>query len=178
MTHEKHPKPTKGDRLYETFVCGGVGGAAVVLFFLAVDVAANRPLFTPSLVGSTLFLGVDAASVDGVSLSAVSAATVGHLLTFSLVGFLASTGVRTIEEKSGGSFAVPSLALLLGLEAVSLVVFGVLRPDLGAEVGHGMIFAANLLSAVVMVAFLRLAHESSEAVSLAKLASGGAGPKP
>ena len=79
MTHEKHPKPTRGDRLYETFVCGGVGGAAVVLFFLAVDVTANRPLFTPSLVGSVLFLGADAASVEGVSLGAVSAATVGHI---------------------------------------------------------------------------------------------------
>ena len=83
-----------------------------------------------------------------------------------------------MEERSGGSFAVPSLALLLGLETVSLVIFGVLRPDLGAVMGHGMIFAANLLSAVAMVAFLRLAHESSEAISLAKLAPSGTGPKP
>ncbi len=168
MSHEHHPKPTRGDTLYETFFCGGVGGAAIVLFFLAVDVMAGRPLHTPSLVGSVLYLGADPAAVEGVSLTAVSLASLAHLAGFSVLGFVASIMVRRVEEKSGGSFAVPTFALLAVLEGASLVVFGVIRPELGAAVGHGLIFGANLLSAVAMVAFLRQAHETSEALAIAK----------
>ena len=168
MSHAHHPKPTRGDTLYEMFFCGGVGGAVIVLFFLAVDVMAARPLYTPSLVGSVLYMGVDPATVEGVSMSAVSFATLAHLMGFSVVGLVASIMVRRIEEKSGGSFAVPAFALLAVLEGASLVVFGVIRPELGAAVGHQLIFAANFLSAVAMVAFLRQAHETSEAVALAK----------
>ncbi len=168
MSHEHHPKPTQGDILYEMFFCGGVGGAVIVLFFLAVDVMAARPLYTPSLVGSVLYLGADPATVEEVSLSAVSFATFAHLMSFSLVGLMASMVVRRVEEKSGGSFAVPALTLLAVLEGASLLVFGVIRPELGAAVGHQLIFAANFLSAVAMVAFLRQAHDTSEAVALAK----------
>ena len=47
-------------------------------------------------------------------------------------------------------------------------MFAVIRPELGEAVGHGLIFAANFLSAGAMVAFLRQARSTSEAVIIAQ----------
>ena len=166
MPQQNLMKPTRGDALYEIFFCGAVGGAVIVLFFLAVDIFTSIPLYTPSLVGSVLYLGADPSEVEGISLTAISVASVVHLGSFLVVGLVASFGVRRLEAGSGGSFAVPVFGLLLGLEAASVLVFAVIRPELGEAVGHGLIFAANFLSAGAMVAFLRQARSTSEAVTI------------
>ena len=63
---------TPREFLLESLYAGVLGGSAVALFFLLADLLDGQPFFTPSLIGSVLWLGVSAADVVEVNLGAVS----------------------------------------------------------------------------------------------------------
>jgi hypothetical protein len=162
MTHAHHAPPSKADLAYETFYSAALGGLAVALLFLVVDLVAGHPLFTPSLIGSVLFFGADAAAVEGVNFTAMALFTVVHLVGFGILGFVSTLLVRTVEEKTGGGFVAPALVLFALLEGGFLAFADVLLPGVAAVVGHELILLGNALAAITMTLFLRYAHETSE----------------
>lgn len=162
MTHENHRPPTIADVLYESFYSGAVGGAVVAFFFLALDTIGGQPLFTPSLVGSVLFLGESAEAVNAVRLDAVALTTIVHILAFVLLGLIASWIVRFVETRSP-SFSASAGALFVLASAGFLMTASVLMPGVAGRIGPGSILIANALTAVAMTAFLRRAHFSAEA---------------
>ena len=49
---------TANDIAFDALLSGGLGGSMVALFFLAIDVIEGHALFTPTLMGSVLFGGM------------------------------------------------------------------------------------------------------------------------
>lgn len=161
--HEHHAPPNKGDIAYEAFYSAAVGGLALAFLFLAAELLAGRPLFTPSLLGSVIFFGAEPESVEAIDYTAVALFTVVHILGFAVLGFVAAGMARFLEERTGGSFVAPALAIFLILEAGFLLFNYLVAPGAAAIIGHGKILLGNALAAAAMTAFLRAAHGTAQA---------------
>jgi hypothetical protein len=142
---------------FESFYGGAIGGSVIALFFLVVDSLGGRPLLTPSILGSTLFLGESADTVIAVRLDAVAYATVVHFAAFGLFGLAATRIVRFVEVR-GGSFLAAATTLFVITEVGFVLAANVLAPGLLRRLGQGTVLVGNLLTAVVMTLFLRSAH--------------------
>lgn len=162
MSHDHHATPSKGDLAYETFYSAAIGGLVVALLFLVVDLLQGRPLYTPSLIGSVLFLGAEAEAVEAVDYTAMALFTVVHLVGFGILGLVSTFVVRFVEGRTGGGFVPPALVLFVLLEGGFLTFQNIVLPGVADAVGHGLILLANALAALAMTAFLRYAHETSE----------------
>jgi hypothetical protein len=118
-----HPGKTAAT-IEDGVLCGIVGAAIVAVWFLFIDVARGQPFFTPSLLGSVLFLGSTVEEVTGVSWVLVFAYTGLHGVLFLLFQ-----------------------SVLFGLE-VTLV------PELVGALGASAVASANLFAAVGIFWFL------------------------
>ena len=79
--------PTKlDDLLYDAFYSAAIGGSVLGLFFLLVDVVAGQPFYTPSLMGSVLFLGMTPEAVTDIRLDLVAYVTMLHMGAFGALG--------------------------------------------------------------------------------------------
>ena len=79
--------PTKlDDLLYDAFYSAAIGGSVLGLFFLLIDVVAGQPFYTPSLMGSVLFLGMTPEAVTDIRLDLVAYVTMLHMGAFGALG--------------------------------------------------------------------------------------------
>ncbi len=149
------------DFLYDAFYGGAIGGSTVALVMAVVDAAVHEVLYTPSLLGSVLFQGVDPATVTEVRMEMVALFTVVHLVTFGVLGIVISAMVQRMH----------ALALHPGL--VAFIVFvvlemGILLADQTilqgavAQIGLGWISLANVLTGFAMGLFLLAAHRAED----------------
>jgi hypothetical protein len=143
--------------LYDTFYSAAVGGAALGLFFLLVDSARGQPFFTPSLMGSVLFLGVAADAVAEVRLDMVAYFTMIHFALFGAVGLTLAILVHEVEVHSRHPREVIG-ALFVVLEGGFLIGANLFMPGVVEAIGFGRIVIGNLLTAVVMALFLMRSH--------------------
>ena len=151
-------KPTVlADVLYDAFYSAAVGGAALGLFFLLVDSARGQPFFTPSLMGSVLFLGVEASTVTQVRLDMVAYFTMIHFALFGAVGLGLSVLVHQVEVHARHPRELVGV-LFLVLEGGFLVGANLFMPGVVAAIGFGRIVIGNLLTAVAMALFLIRSH--------------------
>ena len=131
---------------------GALGGLTVAVFFLIVDVLEGRPLFTPSLLGSVLFLGERAEAVSRVDIPMVFAYTGVHFAIFVAVGMAAAFMVSEFETNP--PVGVVLLLLFICFEAGFFgVTFGV-APGVIGVLGAWLVGVANLLAAGAMAAYL------------------------
>lgn len=165
MSPTEQESTSLGDTLYETFYSGAVGGTVIAAFFLLRDLVAGQPLFTPSLLGSVLFLDSPAGPEVPVRMGAVAYMTLVHLLAFGALGLVASILVRRIRSWAGDSFVVPALALLLLLEGGFVTAATLWMPGVVGVLGGGVVLLANVLAAVAMTGFLRYARRSGAEVT-------------
>lgn len=154
-------RPTIGDIAFETLFSAAWGGSVIAFFFAIVDMLAGQPLHTPSVIGQVLLPGRPV-STEQVDLYAVAFATGAHLAAFFVLGLVASLLVRRLDRWHGG-VVVATCGVFLLMEVPAFIATGVLRPGLGAEIGHGMILTANALAAVAMAIFLEGAHKTAAA---------------
>lgn len=157
MAQQSARPARRGDLAFESFYGGAIGGSVIALFFLVVDSLGGRPLLTPSILGSVLFLGERADTVIAVRLDAVAYATVVHFGAFGLFGLAATRIVRFVEAR-GGSFVAAASTLFVITEVGFVLMADILAPGLVARLGQGTVLVGNLLTAVVMTLFLRSAH--------------------
>jgi len=148
---------TGADLLFDSFYSGAIGGSAVALFFLVADFASGQPFFTPSLMGSVLFLGVPANAVGDVRLAAVAYYSIAHMFSFALVGTGTSWLVQQVELHSEHPF-VSLLVLFAIIEVGFFAAASVVLPGVVAELGVLRVGAANLLAAASMAVFFVLSH--------------------
>lgn len=146
------------ERIVENGVLAGMLGAtAVALWYLIVDsIGRGLPLYTPSLLGSIAFGGLDPSEVTGVNGAAVFAYTGLHGVLFLLAGTLLAWMFSQFERN-------PQIGLILFLlflmfEAILWGVGVSIIPALAGVVGAWTILVANLASALVMFAFLLRRH--------------------
>jgi hypothetical protein len=153
-------KHTGADLAYDSFYSGAIGGSAIALFFLASDVIGGEPLFTPSLVGSVLFLGVPAEEVVRVDLAAVGFMSIVHMIGFLIIGALVSWVVHEIELHSRH----PIVMVVVMFSIVEVSFFGLaplLIPGVIDRLGMPRLGAANLLAALSMTVFFLLSHREN-----------------
>lgn len=142
-------------------IAGIIGAASVALWFLIVDSIAGRPLFTPAILGASVFdlLGGE---FGGRGLAThVAAYTVIHFAGFVIIGIVAASLMNVLDRK-------PSL--LVGFAALFFVfevcVFGVVallsRSPLFGTIAWYQLGAANLLAAFLMGRYLWRAHHPAE----------------
>ena len=131
---------------------GLIGASAVALWFLVVDAALREPLFTPSLVASTLLRGIPATADHAVDLSMVAAFTALHSLAFIVFGVVASWAVDQFRHTP--DLPLISIGLFFALEGGFVVATKLFVPDVAAVIGHGFIVAGNVFAALGMGFYL------------------------
>ena len=134
------------------FVAGVIGGVTVAVFFLIVDLANGQAFFTPSLLGSILFLGMSASEVVAVSAPMVVAYTAVHMTVFIVAGMAASWAVSQFERNP--HLGVVLVLLFVCFEAAFLGFSLAFMPGVVGALGGVLIAVANLLSAGAMAAYL------------------------
>jgi hypothetical protein len=140
----------------EGVLCGLIGAAAVAVFFLFVDSLQGHPLWTPSLLGSVLFLGQNVTEIAAVSYTMVFAYTGLHVLLFLLAGVALAWMVSQVERNP--QFGLVLILLFLLFQSI---VFGfevTLVPALVGALGAGVVIVANLLAAASMFWYLLRRH--------------------
>jgi hypothetical protein len=145
------------DLIFDAVYGAAIGGSAIAVFFLIADVIAGRPLFTPSLIGSVLFTGTNAAAVTEIRLDMVAYVSVVHFGTFLALGAAISLMCRWTGLSKTSPTTVTVVVFLL-LTGGFFLGGRLLMPGVGDVVGAPSILAANLLTAVSMAAFLQWAH--------------------
>ncbi len=163
LTHRRNAKTwqklehTTADLIFDSFYAGALGGAAVALFFLFVDLLDGQPLFTPSLMGSVLFHGVAAQDVATVRLDAVAYFSIVHMAGFGFLGAAISFLVHEVELHARRPILL-LFVLFTIIEALFFVAAPLALPGVVARVGALRFGLANLLAAGVMALFFVLAH--------------------
>jgi hypothetical protein len=144
---------------------GLIGASAVALWFLVVDAALREPLFTPSLVASTLLLDVPAPADHAIDLSMVAAFTALHSMCFIGFGVVASWLVDQFEHTP--DLPLISIGLFLALEGGFVAATKLVVPDVAEVIGHGFIVAGNVFAALGMGLYLRDYQRHPEDVAAA-----------
>lgn len=141
----------------EGAVAGLIGYAAIVLFFVVVNLLAGLSIFyTAALFGSALFYELrDPASLQ-VAIAPVATYNMVHLLTFLVLGVLAAWTVSKMEK-----FPLLWVPVLLAVVFVAAYVFMALfifaEPLLGT-VAWWQLGVSSVLAAVLMGAYLFQRH--------------------
>ena len=150
-------KSSTADLAYDAFYGAAIGGAAIAFFFLAVDIIAGQPLYTPSMLGQVLFGGADPASVNTVSLEMMAYFTVVHLVSFLLLGLAVSFICRVLGIAKT-NVPVVTAVIFVVLTAAFFAGDLTLMAGVAEAIGIPLILAANLVTAVAMALLLKQAH--------------------
>lgn len=143
--------------LYEAFHSAAIGGSVIALFFLALDSLAGRPLFTPSLIGTSLFTAVAPGSVTEVRLDMVAYFSGVHFGSFLLLGAVVSKMCRWTGLSTTSPTSVTALVFVL-LTGGFLLASWIAMPGAGSVIGIQWVFLANLVTAVAMAIFFYREH--------------------
>lgn len=145
-------------RIIENGILAGILGAAVVaVWFLVLDmITRGMPFYTPSLLGSVLFAGVDASEVSGLNGAAIFAYTGLHGILFLCAGTLLAWMFHQFEQNP--QVGIILLLLFITFEAIVWGVGVSIVPALAGVVGAWAILVANLASAAAMFLFLLGRH--------------------
>jgi hypothetical protein len=143
--------------LMEGFITGIIGAGVVAAWFLLLDTIQHVPLWTPSLLGTVLFKGTDAAARHvAVDPGMVAAYTLVHHAAFISVGLVASFLVSEIERIPPLGIALVFLFVFFET-AFQIFLLAMGEPLLGGIAFWGVAIA-NLLAAAAMAAYLWYRH--------------------
>jgi hypothetical protein len=149
MPREQHSTVSEG------VVAGLLGASSVALWFLIIDTAAGRPLYTPEQLAtslSTLF-GPD---ISGdTRFARIAIYTVFHFAVFIGIGILAAYLVHRAE--SNPSILAGVLILFVAFE-VGFYGWTALLTENWGNFAWWQVMAANLIAATVMGSYLWRRH--------------------
>lgn len=132
----------------EGVVIGAIGAGAIALWFLVLDAADGRPLFTPAALGSALLLGAQTPGDVHITLGIVAAYTMLHLLAFFAVGVALAWGARQLERTPG--FWVVTLLGVIMLEALFIGVMTSLAMWVLGAIGLWAVVVGNVVAVAAM----------------------------
>jgi hypothetical protein len=152
-------KAKLSDVLLDGLFAGMIGAVVVAVWFLVLDVARGRPLWTPALLGNMLLHG-SAAAQTGTAVNPldVAAYTAFHFLAFIVVGVALSYMVTLFERFPIMFFVL--LVLFVCLQAGFFVFDAVLGAELMHQLGSWTVVVGNLLAAGSMAFYLWRRHPS------------------
>lgn len=156
-THDPPARPPAAAVLFEGFLTGMIGAGIVAAWFLFVDLIQHGPLYTPSLLGTVLFKGSEAAAGHvAIDPGMVAAYTIVHHLAFVGVGVVASFLVTEMERTPPLGIALVFLFVFFET-AFHIYMIAIGQGVLGAIAFWG-VAVANLLAAAGMAAVLWYRH--------------------
>jgi len=153
------PSPTqaRSAAIIEDGILTGVTGAVVVaVWFLILDMARGRIFFTPSLLGSVVFLGQSPDQVVSVNGFIVFAYTGLHVVLFLLAGLVIAWMFSMFEHNP--HFGIITLLLFFLFEAILFTFAAVIFPSLMGTIGSLAVASGNLFAAIAMFWFLIRRH--------------------
>jgi hypothetical protein len=151
--------PLASDRIWqEGIVAGLIGAAVIALWFLILDTARGRPLYTPSILGHALFRREVLASGGAVPISfeMVVVYTWVHAMAFCLIGGLASRLLALAEDRPNLGFGIVLLFVVFEFGFVGVAMVAA-EPVLQALTWPA-ILVGNVLAATAMAAYLWRQH--------------------
>jgi hypothetical protein len=160
-----HPQPTvswvtalrQHRVLREAAVVGFIGAAVVALWFLMLDAAMGRLLFTPAALGSVVFHGATAPAAVQVDALTILGYTALHLAAFGVVGLIAAAVVAYAEDRHAYVLLGAVLAFV-AFETFFIGLVTVLAQWLLELIPWWSILVANVLAAAGMGAYLWRMH--------------------
>ena len=133
-------------------LAGMIGASVVAVWFLLFDALLREPFYTPSLIGSALFLGLNVDQIVGVNTTMVFAYTGLHGALFLIAGTVIAWMFSLIERNP--QFGLVLLLLFLLFESVLFGIEITIVPNLVGALGAWAVTLANVLSAITMFWFL------------------------
>ena len=143
----------------EGLIAGVIGATSIAIWFLIVDTIAQRPFFTPALLGS----GIVGVFEHGTNTAPASFAasviiyTLFHYAVFAIAGIIVSVVVGVAESTPSilGGFFILFIAFEIGIHGLAALLQE--STILGALAWY-QILIGNLLAAVFMGGYLWRRH--------------------
>jgi hypothetical protein len=146
--------------IIEDGILTGVAGAVVVaLWFLILDTARGQMFFTPSLIGSAVFLGQTPEQIVSVNGFIVFAYTGLHGVLFLFAGLALAWMFSMFEHNP--QFGIILLLLFLMFEAILFSFAAAIFPNLVGALGAVAVASGNLFAAIAMFWFLIRRHPAA-----------------
>jgi hypothetical protein len=140
----------------EGLMAGVVGAAVVAFWFLVVDSALGRPLFTPGALGSALFLGASDVDAIQVTVWTVLGYSLVHVIAFAVLGMVASAIAWEAERTP--ALILGALLLFVAFEAFFLGLLAVVAEFLLGPLAWWTIAVGNVLAVIAMGFYLWKKH--------------------
>ncbi len=153
------PEPRTVSLYQEGMIAGIIGAATVALWFLVVDAAAGRPLYTPTVLGSALFRRGAAPLAEVLpDLEMVGMFTWVHGLVFLAIGGVVAWLLAYVERHPSAGFGILMLFVFFefGFVAVAMVFA---EPVLHA-LAWPAVLVANMLAAAAMGGYFWVRHRN------------------
>ena len=151
--------PPDTARLYqEGMTAGVIGAATVAVWFLLLDSASGRPLYTPTVLGTAIFRRAALATPEtlSVSLEMVGMFTWIHVLIFAALGGVASRLLAMVERNPSWGFGL--LLLFVVFEFGFVAAAALLASPILRVIPWPSVLGANLLAAAAMSAYFWRRH--------------------
>lgn len=142
--------------LREGVIAGLIGAAVVALWFLLYDAWRGRPLFTPALLGTTIFYGGSTPASVQIGAGPVIGYTILHVLAFVGVGIVAACMLVASEREPAVFIAFVTLFGVF--EVFFFVVLRTLSYEMLGALGWWAVLAGNFLASIGMLWFLVRGH--------------------
>jgi hypothetical protein len=147
------------DLIFDSIYSGAVGGTAVALFFLVVDLLDGRPLFTPLMMGNAILYGAAVGDVAEVKFDPIAYFSLAHMAAFVGLGAAVTWLVHEVELHSKHPVLVLFL-LFVVIEVAFSLVAPLAIPGVIRELGIARVITANLLAAGSMAIYFVLRHRA------------------
>jgi hypothetical protein len=142
--------------LREAVYAGLMGGIAVALWFLVIDLLQGQPFFTPAALGSAVLYGANSVETVVVDATTVLTYTGIHFAAFGVAG-LAFAALMNAAEKQPPLLLGIAL-LFVTFEALFIGLVAIAASWLVGALQWWAIVVANIIAAVVMGGYLLYAH--------------------
>jgi hypothetical protein len=160
-----HPQPsvswsavlTEHRVLREGLLVGLIGAGVVALWFLVLDAAMGRLLFTPAALGSVVFLGATTPGAVHVHALTILGYTALHLVAFGVVGVVAAAIFAYAEDRHA-YVLLGAVLLFVAFETFFIGIVTLLAQWLLALIPWWSILVANMLAAGAMGVYLWRQH--------------------
>jgi hypothetical protein len=143
--------------LRQGFIAGLIGATAIAAWFLVVDAVANRPFFTPTVLGAALFDLIGGAFGGRDRFVNVAMYTLVHYGLFVAIGLAATYATNALERKPSTLTGLVALFVVLELGAVALTALLVRSPLFGT-IAWWQFGIANLIAASSMGMYIWRTH--------------------
>ncbi len=132
----------------EGVIVGLLGASAIALWFLTVDLIAGAPLFTPAMLGSALFWALRDPSQVEIAVAPILAYTMIHVLSFVIVGLIASAIACQAERSPSTLFLAVVLFAVFGFGFFT--VWAILGPPILGALAWWSVAIGNGIAALTM----------------------------